>query len=153
MWWLVVALLAAQEVDRPKQEVDRPKEVLGLIDQSRALPPEFCADTLLKIAGSPLVSDAKWKRELIEEAFRTAAHAQLPYRRRTGPYTDERSTHEAWTNGIEGLTLQTRAVKRSRRSTLVARGRCSKRSRRSTWGIRDARICSRPMWARTTRRR
>ena len=102
MWWLVFVLCQVQE--------QRPKEVLGLVDQARALPPEFSADTLLRIAGSPLVTEPAWKRELIEEAFRTGSHAQLPFRRRGGPYTDERTSHEAWDHGLEALTLQTRAV-------------------------------------------
>ncbi len=102
MWWLVFVLCQVQ--------AQRPKEVLGLVDQARALPPEFSADTLLRIAGSPLVTEPAWKRELIEEAFRTGSHAQLPFRRRMGSYTDERSSHAAWDHGLEALTLQTRAV-------------------------------------------
>src|SRR5579862_737245 len=100
MWWLVFVLCQVQ--------AQRPKEVLGLVDQARALPPEFSADTLLRIAGSPLVTEPAWKRELIEEAFRTGSHAQLPFRRRMGSYTDERSSHAAWDHGLEALTLQTR---------------------------------------------
>jgi hypothetical protein len=106
MWWLWLALFLQSGSAPPT----RPNAVLGLVDQARGLPPEFSADTLLRIAGSPLVSEPAWKRELVEEAFRTASHAPLPFRRRAGPQTDQRSTHDAWDHGLEALTLQTRAV-------------------------------------------
>ena len=80
------------------------------MDQARGLPPEFGADTLLRLANSRLISETGWKRELIEEAFRTGSHAPLPFRRRGGVHTDTRPSHEAWDHGIEALTLQTRAV-------------------------------------------
>ena len=50
----------------------------------RAVPPEFSADLMLRLAASPLIRDPKWKRELIDEAFASARNAQLPYRRREG---------------------------------------------------------------------
>src|SRR4051794_39257907 len=90
-------------------EPKRPKDVLALIDRARSLPPEFCSDALLRIVQSD-VTEKKWKRELIEEAFREGAHAQLPFKRRGGSHTDARWTHEAWDNHLESLTLQTRAV-------------------------------------------
>src|SRR5438552_1638875 len=107
---LLVLSLGAQEQEKGK-EPKRSKETLGLIDQALALPPEFCADVLLRLAGSPLIPDAKWKRELIEEAFTAGAHAQLPYERRA-PYVavDARSNQEYARNGLEAITLQTRAV-------------------------------------------
>ena len=72
----------------------------GLVDQARALPPEFCADAMLRLAASPLLTDTKQRRGLIEEAFAAGTHAPLPYR----PVPDD--LH----NGLEALTLQTRAV-------------------------------------------
>jgi hypothetical protein len=64
----------------------------------------------LQLAASPLVSDKQWKRELIEEALLTGAHAPLPYQQRGEPSTDERESQEIWPNDLEALTLQTRAV-------------------------------------------
>lgn len=72
----------------------------GLVDQARALPPEFCADAMLRLAASPRFTDAKQRRALIEEAFAAGAHAPLPYR----------SVPDDLRNGLEALTLQTRAV-------------------------------------------
>ena len=57
----------------------RPAEVLALVDQANSLPAECRADTLLRIALSKLITDAKWKKELIEEAYWSATHATLPY--------------------------------------------------------------------------
>jgi hypothetical protein len=109
MWWLVL-VLAQVQAPEPGLPPKRPNQILGLLDQARGLAPEFSADTLLRLAGSRLISETKWKRELIEEAFRSSSHAQLPYKRRGGVHTDTRPSHEAWDNGLEALTLQTRAV-------------------------------------------
>jgi hypothetical protein len=92
------------------QEAKRPPEVRALVDRARALPPEFASDLMLQLAGSPLMAETKWKRELIEEAFLSGPHAQLPYRQRGGPSTDERESLEVWPNDLEAVTLQTRAV-------------------------------------------
>jgi hypothetical protein len=88
----------------------RPKEVLALVDQARALPPEFSADTMLRIAASPLIPDKQWRRELIEEAFIAGGHAQLPYPRSFSGSTDSRPNLDYHRNNLEALTLQTRAV-------------------------------------------
>jgi hypothetical protein len=53
-----------------------------LTDRARSLPPEFAADALLRTAGSSTVTDVKWKREILEDAFNLAASAQEPFARR-----------------------------------------------------------------------
>src|SRR5215471_18563996 len=104
---LLCLCLAAQETEEPK----RPKETLALIDRARSLPPEFCADVLLKLAESRVIPDAKWKRELIEEAFTVGAHAPLPYQRRAyGQAVESRWSQAYQANGLEALTLETRAT-------------------------------------------
>lgn len=85
-------------------------EIEALVDRARALPPEFSADLHLKLAASPLISENKWKRELIEEAFLAGARAPLPYRQRGEAHTDTRSAQQVADNDLEALTLQTRAV-------------------------------------------
>jgi hypothetical protein len=52
------------------------KDVLALVDQARALPPDYSADAMLRIADSALVKDTAYRRKLIEEAFLDGAHAQ-----------------------------------------------------------------------------
>lgn len=105
MWGLLLFLVQATTAP------ERPKDVLALVDQARALPPEFSADLMLRLAGSPLLSETKWRRELIEEAFASGAHAQLPYPRYAYALsTDSRPNLEYHHNNLEALALQTHAV-------------------------------------------
>lgn len=107
--------LAAQEAAvRPagEEKPKRPLDTLALVDQARGLPPEFSADLLLKLAASPVIGDAGWKRELIEEAFSAGKSAQLPFRRIAwrSVAVESRISQENYDNGIDALALQTRAV-------------------------------------------
>jgi hypothetical protein len=104
---LLLSLSPAAAQDLPQLS----PETMVLIEESRALPPEFSADTLLRLAGSRLIADPGWKRQLIEEAFAAGGSAQLPYRRAAqGGSTDTRYYRAYMNNGLEALTLQTRAV-------------------------------------------
>jgi hypothetical protein len=87
-----------------------PPEALRLIEEARTLPPEFSADILLRLADSRIIEDRAWKRQLIEEAFKVGGHASLPYRKAGEATTDSRASRAYWDNGLEALTLQTRAV-------------------------------------------
>jgi hypothetical protein len=87
-----------------------PAETLVLIEEARTVAPEFSSDILLRLAGSRVIADPAWKRQLIEEAFSAGAHAQLPYRKEGEEATDARASRAYWNNGLESLTLQTRAV-------------------------------------------
>jgi hypothetical protein len=106
--------LAAQEAAVPpagEQKPKRPLDTLALVDQARGLPPEFSSDLLLKLAGSSVIGDAAWKRELIEEAFSAGKNAQLPFSRTAWVVTiDARVNQQYGGNGLDGLALQTRAV-------------------------------------------
>ena len=89
----------------------RSPEVLAIIDQARALPAEFHADVLLRIVQSPLVHDAAWKQELVEEAYWSGAHAFLPYLQYAAEgRSDSVATDAVRANGLEALTLQSKAV-------------------------------------------
>jgi hypothetical protein len=87
-----------------------PAETLSLLQEVRALDPEFSADNLLRLAGSRVIPDPAWKRQLIEEAFKAGGRAPLPYRRLGIGSTDARASRAYRDNGLEALTLQTRAV-------------------------------------------
>jgi len=89
---------------------ERPLEVLALVDQARALSPEFRADTLLRLSDSPLVTETTWKQELIEEAFWSGAHASLPYPQWADRRSDSVAENAVRQNRLEALTLQIRAV-------------------------------------------
>ena len=105
----LLVLLAASRVaaqDLPPL----PSDTARLIDEARSLPPEFSADILLRLADSRIIEDRAWKRQLIEEAFKVGVRASLPYRKTGEATTDSRASRAYWDNGLEGLTLQTRAV-------------------------------------------
>src|SRR5262245_36362229 len=57
----------------------RNPELVKLIDELRVAPPEFAADSMIKLSAHPEIDD-KWKVEILEEAFRIAFDAQLPYK-------------------------------------------------------------------------
>src|SRR3954470_22297820 len=95
--------IVALGADLPKL----PPATMGLIDRSRGLPPEFSADTLLTLTVSPLITERAWKLQLIDEAFRNAAQAQVPY-----PFTchgpvDITACQEKDDSGLSALTLRT----------------------------------------------
>jgi hypothetical protein len=88
----------------------RPPEVLALIEQARALPPEFRADTLLRLAGSSLVAQPSWKQELIEQAYESGSYASLPYMQKADGRADSVAASAVRANRLEALTLQAKAV-------------------------------------------
>src|SRR5262247_368184 len=57
----------------------RNPDLVRLIDELRATPPEFAADSMIKISAHPEIDDA-WRAEILEEAFRIAFDAQHPYK-------------------------------------------------------------------------
>src|SRR5262249_7486649 len=56
----------------------RDPELVRLIDELRVAPPEFAADSMIKLSAHPEIDDA-WRAEILEEAFRIAFDAQYPY--------------------------------------------------------------------------
>jgi truncated hemoglobin YjbI len=87
----------------------RPQQAVELIAHSRALPPEFSADTLLRLATSRLVTDKKWQEELIDEAYWSGGRAPLPYQQ-WADRKDSLPTREVRANHLESLTLRARAI-------------------------------------------
>jgi hypothetical protein len=61
----------------------RDPRIARLADDAAALPPEFAADGLIRIAGSARVADSAWKASLLNEAFFDAYSALDAYRRST----------------------------------------------------------------------
>ncbi len=71
-------------VNQPQRvEAERIKfrhpELVRLIDELRVTPPEFAADSMIKLSGHPQIDD-DWKKEILEEAFKIAFGAQNPYK-------------------------------------------------------------------------
>jgi len=73
---VVAVLLAALSV----AAAGRDPVMAALVVDARAVPPEFSADVLLRLAGSSRVTDREWQRELIEEAYLRAYAAWDAYR-------------------------------------------------------------------------
>jgi hypothetical protein len=86
-------------------------EASAFVQQARSLPAEYRADIILRIAASALVQDAKRKQALTEEAFWQAAGAYLPYLQNADRRADSVDTNSVKPNGLEALTLQTRAIR------------------------------------------
>jgi hypothetical protein len=106
---LVVALLLPF-LTGTAQPTRRSADALSLVDQARSLPPEFRADTLLRLAQSPLIPDKSWREELIDDAYWSAARAFLPYSERADGRANSVDTNAVRTNGLDTMTLQTKAV-------------------------------------------
>lgn len=99
---LPMLLIAAQLFSPPVDALPRRSpDVLALVDQARALRPEFRADTLLRLAGSWLVTQSSRKQELIEEAYWSGSHALLPYRQHADDRSDSVATNAVRANGLE----------------------------------------------------
>lgn len=101
----------------PKNSKKRepPEEIRRLIDQARSVPAEFAADSLIRIAQSDKISDRQLKRELLEEAFRSAPYSQQPVRKRYLHYfhVDTRTGNlgRAFALQLDSLSLQCKAVR------------------------------------------
>jgi hypothetical protein len=109
---LLILFSAAAQIVLPQTHDPRYPQFAGsnVIDQARALPAEFQADILLRIAESPLVQSTSQKKKLIEEAFWSGAHATLPYMQKVDGGADSVASNGVRANRLESLTLQTRAV-------------------------------------------
>jgi acetyl esterase/lipase len=69
----------SQRVSEAAPVKNRNLELVRLIDELRATPPEFAADSMIKLSAHPEIDDA-WRVEILEEAFRIAFDAQHPYK-------------------------------------------------------------------------
>jgi len=88
----------------------RLNDLLGLV---RTAPAEVRADTLLAIAASNLVTDAKSKADLVAEAFRIADDVREPVKRKSfGRQVDTRAGYKAmaFDMGLDKVSIQSRAV-------------------------------------------
>lgn len=107
---------AQKKAPAAEESPRRPPEILELIGRAHAVPPEFGADALIRIALSSKVNDPEWKRELLEEAFYLAGSATEPVRRSavvTLHNGNSRSGYRAqgYDYNLDGLSLQARAVR------------------------------------------
>src|SRR5258708_20025622 len=59
----------------------RDPRIEALVTDAMTIPSEFASEALLRIAGSGLVTDPEWRREMLETAYMRAYDAQESYRR------------------------------------------------------------------------
>jgi hypothetical protein len=106
----VVCLGVALGAQAPKRD----PEIEALAHRAQALPAEFAADVLLRLAASARVRDIDWKRELIEDGWNRTYAVQEPFRR-TAPAapSDTRAAalSRAYDTGLDRVSLQTRAAR------------------------------------------
>jgi hypothetical protein len=75
----------AEQTPRSKILEQRRKhypELSRIVDLAQAVPPEFSASYLLRVARSARLRDRVWKKELLEQAFQSAGLAQQLIRRK-----------------------------------------------------------------------
>ena len=110
---VAAAVLGVRAQTRSPHNVDD-FEIRELVRLARNLPPDFAADALIRLAGSPRIRDNEWRRELIDDAFGRAYGAQVPYARAStlGVPPDSRQGAElfSYTTTLTRLTLQVRAA-------------------------------------------
>lgn len=96
--------------ERPRAEV----ELESVIIDAKTARAEVAADALLRIADLELIRDRQSKRELIEDAFRRAAGAQQPVKRKFwSGVIDSRPGYlaKAYDLDLDRLSLEIRAVR------------------------------------------
>jgi hypothetical protein len=89
-----------------------PGEIDALITAARSLPPEFAADSLLRLAAIDQVDRGR-KTELIGQAFEKGSQAQQRYKRHSVLNPGQTSLpflNKAYQQGLDALSLQLRAV-------------------------------------------
>jgi hypothetical protein len=104
---------APQRVSEAAPVKYRDPELVRLIDELRAAPPEFAADSMIKLTPLPEIDD-RWKVEILEEAFRIAFDAQYPYKMKhlseSQPETRTGYKSMAFDLKMDRLSLQLRAI-------------------------------------------
>ena len=89
-----------------------PNDVAAVIDMARQAPGEFAADALIRIASTDRL-DKPTRIQLFEEAFRRAAEAQQPLKRRASILKVAGSAgilQHAYEQNLDALSLRLRAV-------------------------------------------
>jgi hypothetical protein len=92
-----------------------PEPYQTLADLARAAPPEFTADALLRLVEQGHLANKSARRDLIEEAFRSASSAKFQVRMRglpgTTTDTGSGSLSRAYDLKLDMLSLESRAVR------------------------------------------
>ena len=115
--WVTGAVIVLSAAARPAGEQERPPRdavIAALADDTSTVAPDFAADVLIRLSGSPKVADPAWRRELLEDAFFRAYGAQEQYRRTAtqpvSPDSRQGANFLASTTALTRVSLQVRAT-------------------------------------------
>jgi hypothetical protein len=103
----------APSASRPDAAPPRDIRIQALVADAMAIPSEFASDALLRVAGSGLVTDAQWRREILETAYMRAYDAQESYRRTSvgiPPDTRQGAMTLASESTLNRVSLQVRST-------------------------------------------
>jgi acetyl esterase/lipase len=105
-----------QRVSEAESIKYRNPELVRLIDELRVTPPEFAADSMIKLSAHPEIDDA-WRKEILEEAFRIAFDAKYPLKMKhlSEDKEDKDETRSGYKSkafdlGMDRLSLQLLAI-------------------------------------------
>ena len=108
-----VVVVGAQEPARAVPAVRDPIIEVFASDAA-ALPSEFAADVMIRLAGSARVADPAWRRELLDEAYMRAYGSQEQYRRSSSqpipPDSRQGAQFLAFATALTRVSLQVRAA-------------------------------------------
>ena len=116
---ILILLCATLRAETPSEALKRRRleypALMQIVELAQSAPAEFAAQALLRVAQSANLRDKAWKRELLDQAFQSAASARNPVSRRIGTGivlngSWEQMTSEAANLGLDRLSLQTKAV-------------------------------------------
>ena len=107
--------LKNREVRNEKHPISnkRPAEILNVLSEAKAAPPEFATDVILRLTKSTKVQNLAWKREMLEDAFRLASNSEQKVKRDYAG--SNRDTEEGYLSlalqlKLDVLSLQSRTV-------------------------------------------
>ncbi len=114
--WLVCAAMvvaAAGAALRGQDSSSLSRDFRDLVADAKGLPPEFAANALIRLSGSPRASN-QLRRDLLDEAFMRAYGAYDDHRLSTTaplqPESRQSAQRLAYDTGLTRLTLQVRAT-------------------------------------------
>jgi len=101
----------------PKPPIERPRSIVALLNDARLAAPELAVDTILRVVESKKVTDATWRKELLEEALRITADVKYPVRREVVRFpntpvdTVAGYMSYAYDQKLDALSLKARVIK------------------------------------------
>jgi hypothetical protein len=114
--FILAVFVSFPAASHAQKEVPADRTIVDLVDLALVAPPELAADILLKLIESGYITEAKWKRELLDTAWSLAPRAT--YTSEIAPAldsaaasdTDSGSLSAALATGLSTASLQARII-------------------------------------------